>query len=75
VSEDVSEESEAKMAQALKELTITVVAQQEITRQHISNTVGSLAHETEMNKGLLYEIRHSVAKLIITITEFVRKLH
>jgi hypothetical protein len=47
-----------------------VADQQEMTRQHVTNTFGSLAHETEMNKGLLYGLfglYDSMVKMLIKI--------
>lgn len=31
--------------------------EQEMTRQHVSNSVGTIAHNTEVNKGLLYDLK------------------
>lgn len=43
----------------------------EMTRQHVSATMGSLAHETEMNKGLLYEVRNLYHVLVSTLISLV----
>jgi hypothetical protein len=44
-----------------------VADQQEMTRQHVTNTFGSLAHETETNKGLLYGLYDSMVKMLTKI--------
>lgn len=48
-----------------------VETQQEMTRQHVSNTMGTLAHETEMNKGLLHTLARLYKDLIAVLTEVV----
>jgi hypothetical protein len=48
-----------------------VETQQEMTRQHVSNTMGSLAHETEMNKGLLHTLLGLYKDLVAVLTRVV----
>jgi predicted PurR-regulated permease PerM len=48
-----------------------VESQQEMTRQHISNTFGSVAHETEMNKGLLHKLIGLYQNLVTALTHIV----
>jgi cell division protein FtsN len=45
--------------------------QQEMTRQHVSNTLGSIAHETEMNKGLLHKVIGLYHNLVAALTHIV----
>jgi cell division protein FtsN len=45
--------------------------QQEMTRQHVSNTFGSIAHETEMNKGLLHRVIGLYHDLVAALTHIV----
>lgn len=48
-----------------------VEEQQEMTRQHVSNTLGSVAHETEMNKGLLRRLLELYHNLVAVLTDLV----
>jgi len=48
-----------------------VESQQEMTRQHVSSTIGSIAHETEMNKGLLHKLIGMYHDLVSALTKIV----
>lgn len=52
----MSDEVLERITKAMNDLRSVVERQQEATRQHVSGTVGSLAHETEMVKGLMREL-------------------
>lgn len=45
-----------------------VADQNEMTRQHVSNTVGSIQHDTEMTKGHVIDVKSLLGKLMHRIT-------
>lgn len=54
-----------------KRIIGVVEQQQEMTRQHVSNTLGSLAHDTEMNKGMLRRLLDLYHNLVAVLTNLV----
>lgn len=45
-----------------------VADQNEMTRQHVSNTVGSIQHDTEMTKGHMINVKGLMEKLVNLFT-------
>jgi hypothetical protein len=69
VEEKLDTSVDVKTGEALKE---TVIEQQEMTRQHISATVGTIAHETGVTKGLVYDLHKRLTALIGLMANFVK---